>query len=237
MSSSQPERRRAGHRCRRRRRVPGRAGTRRAECLPARRPAARRRPPWLARRPSGFPVSSAPSGSRTGHARRGGDRSDTDPKLRPWHQPDLLDQLTHQMRPRVATPVRPPPSQRSAPSTPGSPSRLRLQDLTASMTAFTANGPARLSLQYLTTTRQASLHTTDRSVASPHRAFDAGLRPGPFPGQNASLLPGSLAVTRIGLPPASALSGDDELRSGHDRWTITSCSLGAPAAVLESVKE
>jgi hypothetical protein len=38
-------------------------------------------------------------------------------------------------------------------------------------------------------------------------AFDAGLRPGPFPGQTASLLPGSLATTRTGLTPA----GDDEL--------------------------
>ena len=32
-------------------------------------------------------------------------------------------------------------------------------------------------------------------------------RPSPFPGQAASLLPGSLAITRTGLPPA----GDDEL--------------------------
>ena len=42
---------------------------------------------------------------------------------------------------------------------------------------------------------------------SPIRAFDAGLRPGPFPGRAASLLPGLLAATRTGLPPA----GDDEL--------------------------
>jgi len=35
-------------------------------------------PPWLERRPSGFPVSSAPSRSGTGHARHGGDRSNTD---------------------------------------------------------------------------------------------------------------------------------------------------------------
>src|SRR4029077_3270494 len=40
-----------------------------------------------------------------------------------------------------------------------------------------------------------------------HRALDAGLRPGPFPGRAASLLPGLLAATRTGLPPA----GDDEL--------------------------
>src|SRR5512132_2665771 len=48
---------------------------------------------------------------------------------------------------------------------------------------------------------------TDRSVASPIGACDAGLRPGPFPDQAASLLPGSLATTRTGLTPA----GDDEL--------------------------
>src|SRR6266513_3988920 len=40
-----------------------------------------------------------------------------------------------------------------------------------------------------------------------HRAFDAGLRPRPFPDGTASLLPGLLAATRTGLSPAS----DDEL--------------------------
>ncbi len=34
-------------------------------------------PPWLERRPSGFSVSSAPDRSGTGHARHGGDRSNT----------------------------------------------------------------------------------------------------------------------------------------------------------------
>src|SRR3954454_9620623 len=55
---------------------------------------------------------------------------------------------------------------------------------------------------------------TDRSVAPPNGAFDAGLRPGPFPDRAASLLPGLLAVTRTGLTPA----GDDEL-------LIRSCPL------------
>jgi hypothetical protein len=55
------------------------------------------------------------------------------------------------------------------------------------------------------------------------RAFDAGLRPGPFPDQAASLLPGSLATTRTGLTPA----GDDELVTRLDHSTITSESLGA----------
>src|ERR1700751_2620921 len=44
-----------------------------------------------------------------------------------------------------------------------------------------------------------------------HRAFDAGLQPGPFPDQAASLLPGLLAATRTGLTPA----GDNELMSGQ----------------------
>jgi hypothetical protein len=68
-------------------------------------------------------------------------------------------------------------------------------------------GKRRMKKVQCLTTRQASLHATDRSVASPKRAFDAGLRPGPFPGQNASLLPGSLAIIRTGLAPA----GDDKL--------------------------
>src|SRR3954462_11841562 len=46
----------------------------------------------------------------------------------------------------------------------------------------------------------------------PRRALDAGLRPGPFPDQAASLLPGLLAATRTGLTPA----GHDELMLDHD---------------------
>ena len=53
---------------------------------------------------------------------------------------------------------------------------------------------------------------TDRSVASPNGAFDAGLRPDPFPDRAASLLPGLLAATRTGLTPA----GNDELMLDHD---------------------
>ena len=57
---------------------------------------------------------------------------------------------------------------------------------------------------------------------SPIRAFDAGLRPGPFPGRAASLLPGLLAATRTGLPPA----GDDELTNTKIHHGITSrCHL------------
>ena len=44
------------------------------------------------------------------------------------------------------------------------------------------------------------------SSCSPKRAFDTGLRPGPFPTRAASLLPVLLTATRTGLTPAS----DDE---------------------------
>ena len=55
-----------------------------------------------------------------------------------------------------------------------------------------------------------------------HRAFDAGLRPGPFPGRAASLLPGLLAATRTGLPPA----GDHELTNTKKHHGTTSrCHL------------
>src|SRR3954463_12775708 len=64
-----------------------------------------------------------------------------------------------------------------------------------------------------------------RTVQSlpPDRAFDTGLRPDPFPDRAASLLPGLLAVTRTGLPPAS----DDELTTTDQPPTrSTSCLLG-----------
>jgi hypothetical protein len=82
--------------------------------------------------------------------------------------------------------------------------------------AFALNVRARLSLVRTggtLSTRQASLDATDRSVAPPGWAFDVGLRPGPFPGRAANLLPGPLAVTRTGLSPA----GDDELVIRSDR--------------------
>ena len=63
-----------------------------------------------------------------------------------------------------------------------------------------------------------------RTASSPplYRAFDAGLRPGPFPVRAASLLPGLLAATRTGLPPA----GDDELMNTKKHHGSTSrCHL------------
>src|SRR3954447_20674033 len=67
---------------------------------------------------------------------------------------------------------------------------------------------------------------------SPTWAFDAGLRPDPFPDQAASLLPGLLAATRAGLTPA----GDDELQTKtrplNDHLLITGrtrCSTSQPS--------
>jgi hypothetical protein len=71
------------------------------------------------------------------------------------------------------------------------------------------------------TTPQASLHATDHTVAPPYRAFDAGLRPRPFPDETASLLPGLLAATRTGLPPAS----DDELTNNKISYSRSFTSL------------
>ena len=97
---------------------------------------------------------------------------------------------------------------------------------TASM-AFTVISAARLPLLPPTragplTTLQTSRNAADRPVASPNRAFDAGLRPRPFPDETASLLPGLLAATRTGLPPAS----DDELTNTKIHHGLTSrCHL------------
>ena len=122
----------------------------------------------------------------------------------------------------------PSPSIRSAPSTPGSPSRLQSRLCTASM-AFALNPGARHSLSPPSpagdvTTPQASRHATDRIAAPPYRAFDTGLRHRGFPPGAASLLPGLLAATRTGLSPA----GDDELTNNklsHSR-SFTSCPAG-----------
>src|SRR4051795_7945374 len=64
------------------------------------------------------------------------------------------------------------------------------------------------------------------------RAFDTGLRPDPFPDRAASLLPGLLAATRTGLPPAS----DDELTTADQPPTrSTSCLLGARERLSEQL--
>ena len=66
------------------------------------------------------------------------------------------------------------------------------------------------------TTRQASRDAADRSVAPPTWALDAALRHRAFPPDAGSLLPGPLAATRTGLPPA----GDDELQNKSDHVFI-----------------
>src|SRR5437764_1688311 len=66
-----------------------------------------------------------------------------------------------------------------------------------------------------------------------YRASDAGLRPRPFPGEAASLLPGLLAATRTGLPPA----GDDELTNTKNTMNYITVSppvlLGARKRRIE----
>src|SRR5882724_11406640 len=58
-------------------------------------------------------------------------------------------------------------------------------------------------------------------ICSPNRAFDAGLRPDPFPDQAASLLPGLLAATRTGLTPASNDELQTKTRPLNDHLSIT----------------
>ncbi|MFE3143921.1 transposase [Streptomyces scopuliridis] len=72
------------------------------------------------------------------------------------------------------------------------------------------------------------------------RPFDAGLRRRTFPSDAASLLPGLLAATRTGLPPA----GDDELPNSKNtatsrchllfRWAHERGSLSPPVAVADA---
>jgi hypothetical protein len=104
---------------------------------------------------------------------------------------------------------------------------------TASM-AFTLISGARHSLRPPSragplTTPQASRYATDRIVAPPCGAFDAGLRPGPFPGRAASLLPGLLAATRTGLP----LQATTSLRTRRSTMAYVTAS---PPAVLGARK-
>ena len=99
----------------------------------------------------------------------------------------------------------PPPSERSAPSYAGESLTAAFQDL--HRFHGLRREPPGSALSSVSNDAAGFASATDRSVAPPQRAFDAGLQPGPFPDRTASLLPGSLAITRTGLSPAS----DDEL--------------------------
>jgi hypothetical protein len=123
----------------------------------------------------------------------------------------------------------PSPSERSAPSTPGSSSGLHSRLLTPSM-AFAVKPAARLSLDpYRGSCNDAAgfAYRYGPLSRSPKGALDAGLRPDPFPDRAASLLPGLLAATRTGLTPAS----DDELMSVSYSintprlWAHSSCQI------------
>jgi len=111
--------------------------------------------------------------------------------------------------------------------------------LFAASIAFTPIQRARHSLHppsrtRFLTTPQASHHAADRIVAPPYRACDAGLRCGPFPDQAASLLPGSLAITRTGLSPASGDElTDTKIHHGVMSWSPPILQ-GAQKATLTS---
>ena len=104
------------------------------------------------------------------------------------------------------------PSIRSEPHTPGSPSRLYLQDLHRFRGLRPDGGGSALPnphprAGYIDDAAGfASCYGPHRRSPS-YRAFDAGLQRRTFPSDAASLLPGLLAATRAGLTPA----GDDEL--------------------------
>jgi hypothetical protein len=106
----------------------------------------------------------------------------------------------------------PPLSERSAPLTPGSPSRLHLPG--SSPLPWPSPSAARLGSPSISTDAAGFTRVTDRSVCVPRWGFRRWLRPDPIPDQAASLLPGLLTTTRTGLTRAS----DDRrvLRSRHD---------------------
>ena len=70
------------------------------------------------------------------------------------------------------------------------------------------------------------------SSLPPKGAFDAGLRPDPFPDRAASLLPGLLVATGTGLPPAC----DDELTNTKIHHGTTSrCHTSRSAGRTKSL--
>ena len=78
------------------------------------------------------------------------------------------------------------------------------------------------------TTRQASLHAADHSVASPKGLSTLGSALARFQTRTPACYRASWQLPG----PDFHRQATTSFRSGHDRWTITSCSLGAPAAVL-----
>src|SRR6188472_707401 len=105
-----------------------------------------------------------------------------------------------------------PPSQRSEPHTPGGSSGLRFQALHPFHGLRRDNRGSAPPVPARRRRPNDAAGFASRYgplSCSPQGAFDAGLRPGPFPDRAASLLPGLLAATRTGLAPA----GDNELMS------------------------
>ena len=106
----------------------------------------------------------------------------------------------------------PPPLIRSAPHTPGSPSRLHFQDLHRFRGLRPDGGGSALpdphpKAGYIDDAAGFASCYGPHHRSPSYRACDAGLQRRTFPSDAASLLPGLLAATRTGLTPA----GDDEL--------------------------
>lgn len=102
--------------------------------------------------------------------------------------------------------------------------------------AFAVTLAARLllfPLRVAFTRRQDSRHAADRSVAPSEEALDTGLRPRPFPVAAASLLPGVLALTGAGLPPA----GERKLASGSPHAILTSSPRGVHPLDTQWIKQ
>ncbi len=108
-------------------------------------------------------------------------------RLNTGYRTRYFRQHQHRRRPGRGGPPQfpPPPSERSAPSTPGSSSGLQSRLFTPSV-AFAVKDAARLSLpptptgRAAITTRQASLDATDRSVAPPTGLLTLGFDPTRF---------------------------------------------------------
>src|SRR5487761_581208 len=112
-----------------------------------------------------------------------------------------------------------PPSERSTPFTAGGSPALPFQVPRASHgpRPDTPGSAPLVPFGLVLRRGRLRLDAADRSVASSKEALDAGLRRRAFPPDAASLLPGSLVITRTGLTPAGghALVDVDHLKQPH----------------------
>jgi hypothetical protein len=136
-----------------------------------------------------------------------------------------------------------PPSQRSEPHTPGGSSGLRFQALHPFPGLRRDNRGSAPPVPARRRRPNDAAGFASRYgplSCSPQGAFDAGLRPGPFPDRAASLLPGLLAATRTGLAPAgdNELMSDQVISTNHPRLpgAHRDGRMGAAAAIRRQPK-